>query len=140
MRAIAPMLAITLLAACAGNPVRRDEQDLALYRQHAGAPVDSFSYLGRFDSWTPLGDESLVLWVSPSRAWLLDVDGPCNELPFAHAVKVSASTGRVHARFDYVTPLATGIRALPCRIREIRPVDVPALREARRRMDPEPSP
>ncbi|MFZ5657102.1 MAG: DUF6491 family protein [Pseudomonadota bacterium] len=133
MRALTPILAIALLAGCASHPARRDGQNLALYRQHAGAPVDSFSYLGRFDSWTPLEDEALVVWTSPSRAWLLDVYGPCNDLRFAHAVKLSSSTGRVHARFDRVTPLATGMPPVPCRIREIRPVDVPALREARRR-------
>ena len=132
MRALAPILAFALLAGCATDPSRRDADDLALYRTHAGEPVDGFTYLGRFDSWTALGSEALVVWTTPSRAWLLDVYGPCSELSFATAVKLSSSTGRVNARFDHVTPLGSGMHQVPCRIREIRPVDVKALREARR--------
>lgn len=132
MRAIVPVLALALLAGCASDPARRDADNLALYREHAGAPVDGFTYLGRFDSWTPLGSEALVVWTTPTRAWLLDVHGPCSELPFARAIKLSSSTGRVSARFDDVTPIGSGMHSIPCRIREIRPIDVPALREARR--------
>lgn len=132
MRTVSAFVALALLAGCASNPVERDRQQLAEYRQHAGAPVESFRYFGRVSSWTPLGDESLAIWTTPSRAYLLDVDGPCNDLAFAQAIRLSESVGMVHARFDTVTPLGTGIRNLPCRIREIRPLDVKALREARR--------
>jgi hypothetical protein len=132
MRRLAPFALAALLAGCATNPAERDAQQLALYRQHAGEPVPSFAYFGRVSSWTPLGSEALAIWTSPSRAWLLEVDGPCNDLAFAHAVKLSSSTGRVHVRFDDVTPIGPGAHPMPCRIREIRQVDVPALREARR--------
>jgi hypothetical protein len=133
MRTFALLAAAMLAAGCATNPAERDAAQLALYRAHAGAPVDSFSYLGRISSWTPLGSEALVVWTTPSRAWLLDVDGPCHELAYAPAVQLSSSAGRVHTRFDSVTPLSSTDRhVIPCRIREIRRVDVPALREARR--------
>ena len=132
MRMSFAILSLALLAGCATNPAERDRQQLALYREHAGAPVDSFRYLGRMNSWTSLGDEAVAIWTSPTRAYLLEVYGPCNELAYASAIKLSESAGMVHARFDEVTPVGSGIRSLPCRIREIRPVDVKALREARR--------
>lgn len=131
MRALLPALAVALLSGCATNPAQRDEDNLALYRQHAGAPVDGFSYLGRFDSWTPLGKDALAIWTSPTRAWLLDVS-LCNDLPYAQSIRLSAGAGRVSARFDDVTPMGTGLSPIPCRIEQIRPIDVPALREARR--------
>jgi len=133
MRTLAFLALAALVAGCATNPAERDARQLALYRDHAGAPVESFPYFGRVSSWTPLGPESLAVWTSPSRAWLLEVDGACSDLVFAQGVQLSASTGRVNARFDHVTPIGTGVNSIPCRIREIRPVDVAAFREARRR-------
>lgn len=129
---IALALAAGLATGCASDAGLRNDAKLALYRQHAGAPVDSFRYLGRITSWTPLGPESLAIWTAPSEAWLLEVYGPCSDLEFAQAIQLSASVGRVHARFDRVTPLGTGVGPVSCHIREIRPLDTRALKEARR--------
>ena len=135
MRMYPVVACLALLAGCATNPAEREREQLALHREHAGAPVPSFRYYGRMTSWTSLGDQALAVWTSPSRAYLLHVDAPCNDLAFAQAIRLSESTGMVHARFDNVTPIASGMRSLPCRIREIRPIDVDGLREARRRAD-----
>lgn len=132
MRIASTLLSLALLAGCASNPAQREGEQLATYRAHAGAPVDRFHYLGRMSSWTALGSEALAVWTSPTRAYLLEVDRPCNDLAFAQAIRLSASTGMVHARFDDVTPLGTGVHAVPCRIREIRPLDVKALKAAQR--------
>jgi hypothetical protein len=132
MRIASAFLAFSVLAGCASNPAHRELEQLATYRAHAGAPVDRFHYLGRMSHWTALGPEAVAIWTSPTRAYLLEVDGPCNDLAFAQAIRLSASTGMVHARFDDVTPLGTGIHPSPCRIREIRPLDVPALKAAQR--------
>ena len=56
--ACAAMLALT---ACATGARLGDAEKLALYRSHAGAPVDNFSYFGRINGWTPLGDSALEL-------------------------------------------------------------------------------
>lgn len=114
---------------CASTPAVRDAERLALYRDHAGEPVKGFQYYGRFSSWTPLGDEAIAIWVGPSRAWLLDLYGPCNDLDFAQAISLSSNGGRVSARFDSVRVHQYGPPAsIPCRIKEIRPLDVKALR------------
>ncbi len=132
MRTSLAILSLALLAGCATNRAERDEQQLALYEAHATEPVPSFRYVGRLNSWTPLGADKLAVWTSPTRAYLLEVDGHCNDLPFAQAIQLSENTGMVHARFDTVTPLGSGMRAIPCRIQEIRPIDVAAMREAKR--------
>ena len=131
-RAAPALLAFAFLAGCASNPVQRDLDQLALYRAHAGDAVDSIQYLGRMSSWTALGPEALAIWLSPTRAYLIDVDGPCGELAYAQAIQLSAAAGRLNARFDTVSPLGTGIHPVPCRIREIRPLDTPALKAAQR--------
>ncbi|HZH42928.1 MAG TPA: DUF6491 family protein [Lysobacter sp.] len=120
-------------ASCASDPAQRDAERLALYRAHAGAPVDSIRYFGRLDGWTPLGSDALALWTRPGEAWLVSLQGSCPDLPYAHAITVSDSIHRIHARFDRILPLvhSPGAR-IPCFIREIRPVDVKALRAAER--------
>jgi hypothetical protein len=47
-----------------------DGGKLALYRAHAGAPVSSFHYFGRFDSWTDIGDRAVAIWTRPSAGFL----------------------------------------------------------------------
>ena len=119
------------LSACATDRLS-DPEKLALYRAHAAAPVQSFRYLSRVDGWTALGDSALAIWTRPSEAYLLEIDGPCPELDFAHAIGLTSQSGTVHARFDRVIPRtsAGGPQPMPCNIRQIRRLDVKALKSA----------
>ncbi len=132
--ALAGALAVVALSGCATDAGLRDEQRLALYRQHAGEPVDSIQYFGRISGWTPLGDRALALWTRPNQAYLLELNGPCMDLEYAHAIAVTNHFGRVHARFDDVRVLGTDSMRIPCRIQAIRPIDSAALKQAERDM------
>ena len=125
---IAPLLAVVATAACASSPSKEDAR-LTLYRAHAGAPVPGFVYLGRFDRWESLGDRALAVWTRPKQAWLLELGVPCPNLPFAIAIGLTSHTGQVSARFDDVLVQQPGPN-VPCRIEEIRPLDVDAIRAA----------
>ncbi|MBP6749635.1 MAG: hypothetical protein KA144_08350 [Xanthomonadaceae bacterium] len=122
------LFAAVFSASCASAPAVRDAERLALYRNHAGEPVKGFQYYGRFSNWTPLGDSAIAIWVGPSRVWLLDMYGPCSDLDFADTISLSSNNGRVSARFDTVRVHNRGALTIPCRIKEIRPVDGKALR------------
>ena len=120
------LAAALVLAACSGNPPReRQAESLALYQAAAGEPVDSL-WFPRLHSWEPLGEDRLVVRTGPGRAYLLQVERPCTELPWANAISLTSSTGSVHARFDAVL-----VAKQRCRILEIRPVDEAAYRTAR---------
>ncbi|HEX8784120.1 MAG TPA: DUF6491 family protein, partial [Steroidobacteraceae bacterium] len=54
------------------------ERALARYSGYAGRPVRSFTWLGRFDSWEPLGKDHLLVYTRPNEAYLLKVSGPCD--------------------------------------------------------------
>ena len=127
-----------LLAACSSVPyVQRQQQRQAAYAAAAGAPVTSFHFFNLW-SWEPLSDSELVVYTQPSQAWLLELDGSCQNLEFTHAIGLTSSTGEVSARFDKVL---TGRRYLPCTIMRIRPVNVKQLRvaqEAQREINAEP--
>ena len=124
------LVASTALAACASTSNMTDAQKYALNDAHAGAPVDHFRYLGSINGWTPLGDDALIVWTRPSEAWLLDLSGTCQDLRSTPAIGLTSSMGRVNARFDRVLVRSTGSISMPCHIRQIRPLDVKAVRAA----------
>ena len=126
------LVATLALASCASTPSMSDEQELGLYRAHAGAPVPSFHYLGRFDSWTDIGDRALAIWTRPREAWLLELSGPCIGLDFTPAIALTSNTGMVSARFDKVLLRNSGVTDFPCTIQTIRPLDTKALKQAER--------
>lgn len=129
---------VGLLVGCSSVPyAQRQQQRQAAYLAAAGAPVTSFHFFTLW-SWEPLSDSELVVYTRPSQAWLLDLDGHCENLEFTHAIGLTSSTGEVWTHFDKVL---TGRHYLPCTIMRIRPVDVKQLRiaqEAQRKIEAQP--
>ncbi|TWI10673.1 DUF6491 family protein [Aerolutibacter ruishenii] len=122
-------LAAGLLSGCATNRIS-DAERLDIYRAHASAPVPSFRYFTSLDGWTPLGDAALAVWARPNDVYLLELSGSCPGLDFAPAISVTSQMGTVYARFDKVVVLGSNMATIPCQIREIRPVDIKAIRHA----------
>lgn len=136
MKPLLSILALAaLLAGCATSRPSQAER-LALYRAHAGAPVKYFDYFGQINGWTPLGDRALTVWTRPNQVYLLELTGPCMDLDFAPAISISNQMGRVSAGFDNVIVRGGGggggdsSMRFPCRIQEIRRLDVKALKAA----------
>jgi len=127
-RALFLALLAAVLAGCASNRINDDER-LALYRAHAGAPVRDFQYFGSLNGWSNLGNTALAVWTKPGTAYLLELAGPCNDLDYAPAISITNMMGRVSSKFDDVIVVG-GPRTIrmPCRIDSIRPLDVKALR------------
>lgn len=123
-------IAALACAGCSTLARRPADAKLAFYSAHAGAPVDGFRSLGRFDNWEPLGNEALAVWTRPNEAWLLELYGPCDGLDFSIAIGLTDHVGRVEAGFDDVLVSHPSPIHVPCRIRSIRPLDVAAIHEA----------
>jgi hypothetical protein len=125
MRWILAAAVAALLAGCSGaSMARRDSDRHAAYVAAAGAPARSFRFFSLY-SWEPLGDRALAVYTRPNKAWLLDLAGPCPELPFANTIGLTSNINEVSVRFDKVL---TGRREFPCPIAQIRPVDVTRLK------------
>lgn len=136
MQRMLAMLALAAsLTACSTGRLTEAES-LALYKTHAGPPVRDFQYLGHLSGWTPVGDEALAVWTKPNQAYLLELSGPCTDLTSAPAISLSNIGNRVSARFDNVYVLGGGGGSprfrLPCRIQNILPLDVKALKQAQK--------
>ncbi|HEY5971259.1 MAG TPA: DUF6491 family protein [Pseudoxanthomonas sp.] len=130
------LLGLTLLLGACSTTQMSDAETLALYKTHAGEPVNSFRYFGHINGWTPLGDSALAVWTKPSQAYLLELYGSCTDLEYAPAISLSNMMSQVSARFDnvYVHGGGAGGIRLPCRIETIRPLDVKALKQAQKEL------
>ena len=124
---LAAISAVLLLAGCATGRLS-DTERLALYQQHAGAPVNQIRYLDPM-GWDRIDDQHVVLQMRPNESWLLRLSGPCLQWsggsPF---IGLSSFGGMTLSRFDKV--IAPGSQQLSCLIQEIRPLDVKALKAA----------
>jgi hypothetical protein len=106
------------------------EQRKAFVMQFAGETKSSMPFFRSYD-FEPLGDDALLLWESPGRAYLLTVDDFCTDLPTARAIVINNKGSTVNAKFDSITVAERGQNANNrCQILEIRPVDVKAMKAA----------
>ncbi|MEZ0472180.1 DUF6491 family protein [Luteimonas salinilitoris] len=132
-RILSIVFATFALGGCASTGMS-DAEKLELYRDNAGEPVPHFRFFGRINGWTPLGDSAVAVWTKPREAYLLELSGPCPDLPYTPAISLTSNMNQVYARFDKVMALNRSSIQIPCHIREIRPLDVNAIREAERQL------
>jgi len=122
--------AFVLLTACSGIQLKeRQDAQRSRYEAYAGAPVDQFTWLGRYDSWQPIGTNELVVWTTPFQAYLIKVAPPCDNLNFVNRIGLTSTGSTVSARFDFVK---VG-HHWRCPIQEIRPIDYQRMRADQRK-------
>ncbi len=131
-RSMSLLTAATLaaLAGCASTSNLKDTDRLAIYREHAGETVKSIQYSGSYSGWTPLGENALALWTRPSQAYLIELYSPCTDLSSTEAIGFKSQNGWISARFDQVYVQSNSLLPLPCTIKNIRPLDIKAIRLA----------
>jgi hypothetical protein len=122
------LLAFAALAACSSIPrAERDREALERFKDYAGAPVDSFTYLGRFTGFQTLSQYQLVVFAGVNDAYLLTVMPPCSGLQFANGIGFTSRTSTIYSRFDEIR-----FDRERCRISEIRPVNYREMKKAMR--------
>jgi len=126
IKAISLALALLALPSAQAETTKQLAQRLERVMANAGAPVGSVVYHGTY-SWEALGDHSLLLWETPQRAYYVDVQPICNDLPWEMNIVVDFRNMTLDSKFDNIV-----VRGRRCRIYEIRPVDVKGLRAAER--------
>jgi hypothetical protein len=105
------------------------QQALARYQAYAGPPLQYFTWFGHYDSWEALGKDRLVIYTTPSDAYLLKIWPPCDLRFVINRIGISSTSSSVYTRFDSVlVSSGPGSPPLRCPIDEIRKVDVPRMR------------
>lgn len=128
--------AVAALTACSGIPLKeRQDAQRSRYESYAGAPVDSFTWLGRYDSWQSIGTNEVVVWTTPFQAYLIKVAPPCDNLQFANRIGLTSTASTVSARLDFVK-----VGRWRCPIQEIRPVNYQRMRQDMRTSSDTPAP
>jgi hypothetical protein len=127
IRSLTIVLTVAALGACAAAQPEKPSQRLLDYQAAAGEPVNSFRYFSLW-SWEALDRTHLAIYTRGNQAYLLTVDGGCQNLAWVNTIAITSHTNEVSARFDKVL---TG-RFVPCLILEIRPVDLGKLKAEER--------
>ncbi|MGP1664614.1 MAG: DUF6491 family protein [Rhodanobacter sp.] len=127
VRTAMTVLCALMLGGCASElRTQRESARQQAYVEAAGAPVNSFRFSSLY-SWVPLGESRLAVYTRPNEAWLLDLSGPCQNLPFANGIGLTSSLNQVMVRFDRVI---VDRSPFPCSIAQIRPIDVKQVKAA----------
>lgn len=116
MKRILFFLTLTLgLASIAEARVAKDATESVDANQlQSYERVDSISALAGLDSFEPIDRDTLLIWATPFRPYLVELSFPSVDLPYTFAIGVESTTSRVHARFDSVR-----VRGIRYPIREI---------------------
>ena len=126
-KALIALLAVSVVAGCATTGMS-DAERLALYSAYAGPPVRNIPYTNPI-SWEKIDDHHMLLTMRPSEAWLLRIGGPCLAWGGSSpTIIIDNSLNQLSAGFDNISVPGNPAK---CRIEEIRPVDVAAVRDAR---------
>jgi len=69
-----------------------------------GAPerVSSMHVFGSIDGWRPLDDQSLIVWTTPSRPYLVQLSRRSFDLRYSTVIGVTSTAGTVYEKFDNV--------------------------------------
>jgi len=71
-------------------------------------PVDRIQTFNRIDSWRPIDRDTLIIWATPFRPYLVELSRPSMDMRFEQSIGVTSTAGTVYAKFDHV--IVDGIR------------------------------
>jgi hypothetical protein len=120
------LLAVMVLAGCSSGGIPKHEDEAQVrerFAAYAGEPIDRMTWMGQYYSWEPIGENQLVVFTTPSDAYLLKVSGPCTDLKFVSSIGLTSTGSAVYSRLDSVK-----VRHWRCPIAEIRKVDYKRMR------------
>ncbi len=64
--------------------------------------VDKFHFFGRLDGWRAVDRNTLIVWTTPFKPYLIKLRRPASALRFAEYIGVTSTAGTVRARLDNV--------------------------------------
>jgi hypothetical protein len=117
---VSSLLALSLLAACTTSSQREMTREvLSNYSSYTGEPVSQFSMHTRFDGWTAVDNEHVLVHTNVNETYLLQVAPTCFDLPFTNTLGVTSKfPNTVQSGFHSIR-----VGRDTCRILQIRPVN-----------------
>jgi hypothetical protein len=65
-------------------------------------PVDRITAMTGLHSWTAIDDDTLIVWTTPFRPYLVELSHPSPDLRWAWTIGVSSFGSQIYARFDSI--------------------------------------
>ena len=132
IRKSAAVLLSILIAAAASAAVGKSDRQTRMDERRAfvsgfAGEARSSVRFSRFYDFEPLGTDTLLLYESLNRAYLVKIEDFCPDMPTAFKLGVDNSSSSLNIRLDAIV-----VRGNRCRIIEIRPVDVKAMKAAQK--------
>ena len=90
-------------------------------------PVDRVQTFNRIDNWAPIGRDSLIIWTTPFRPYLVELSSPSYDLRYVERIGLTSTAGTVYAKFDDVI-----VRGIRYPIRSIYEIDRNTARQLRK--------
>jgi hypothetical protein len=79
--------------------------------------VDKFHFFGHLDGWRAVDRNTLIVWTTPFKPYLIELRRPASGLRFADYIGVTSTAGTVRARLDNIR-----VDGLRYPIKAIRPL------------------
>ena len=119
MKSIVTAFAAALVASTSVTSAASIEgaRDIRMYEKAAQSDVSQMP-AGSLVHWQALDSQSLAVWTSNDKPWLVRVDQPCQGLMQADTVALTSRDGNVKVGTD-----AVELGSTQCRIATIQPVD-----------------
>ena len=128
MKSIAAIVLGAAIAAAGNASAGGKSAHRENYAAFAGEPIPEFRFT-QLHNWQRIGDRTVVLWTRPNTAYLLTLASACDDLNSGFVLKIGGVDG-VNGRLRAGTgQISSG--QLHCRVKEIRPIDLVALKAAR---------
>lgn len=71
-------------------------------------PVDRILSFNRMDGWRPIDNDTLIVWATPFRPYLVELSRPSIDMRYEQTIGVTSTAGTVYAKFDDI--IVDGIR------------------------------
>ncbi len=119
----------TLLAGCSNTPTMSYEEKNIAYADYiVSNKLESLKKINTFrlHGWQSLTNDYLILSTSPKKKFLIEVNGYCPDLGFAHAIKINQSmSSMLSTRFDSISVINGDMAShqIKCHIKTIHQID-----------------
>lgn len=64
--------------------------------------VDRIHHFGRIDGWRVIDRDTLIVWTTPSRPYLIELKRRSPDIRYSEAIGVTSTAGTTYAKFDSI--------------------------------------
>jgi len=112
-----------ILSACTTSKMTDGERTLAYEQFIETNKLNSIKSITSFNfySWTPLGDQHLIISSRFKKPYLIKLQRSCFDLSFAHTIVIHQHGSSLHAKFDAISVMEP--ISVKCFIKSIYPLN-----------------